>query len=206
MADGPGRRRAAAAAQGRPLRAAGARQRGRRRGRARRASYSATTRSCCCPTPTCAVDAVEFRRRADRALAAGTEDEAEAALAAYAGPLLPEDLYEPWTADWRDTVVVLHRDLLRQARRWADLVREDPADESAHLALAREYAELGDARAAQRQLERMEQALRRELGTVPSAEAPAAARRAGLRWRGGRGTVAGCPSRSGGRAADRAQD
>ncbi len=123
------------------------------------------------PDADVAVDAVEFRHRADRALAAGTEDEAEAALAAYAGPLLPEDLYEPWAADWRDTVAVLHRDLLRQAHRWADLVREDPADESAHLALAREYADLGDGRAALRQLERLEQALRRELGTLPSPAA-----------------------------------
>ena len=71
----------------------------------------------------------------------------------------------------RDALVVLHRDLLRLAGRWADLVREDPTDEEAHLALAREYAGRGDVRAALRQLERMEQALRRELGTVPSHEA-----------------------------------
>jgi DNA-binding SARP family transcriptional activator/tetratricopeptide (TPR) repeat protein len=117
------------------------------------------------------VDAVEFRRRAEKALASSSSSEAEAALAAYSGPLLPEDLYEPWTADWRDTLVVLHRDLLRLAQRWTDLLREDPTDEEAHLALAREHLARGDARAAERQLERMEQALRRELGTVPSDEA-----------------------------------
>ena len=93
------------------------------------------------------------------------------ALASYGGPLLPEDLYEPWAADWRDTVEVLHRDLLRLAGRWSELVREDPTDEAAHVALARELVQRGDARAAERQLERMEQSLRRELGTVPSGEA-----------------------------------
>jgi DNA-binding SARP family transcriptional activator/tetratricopeptide (TPR) repeat protein len=117
------------------------------------------------------VDAVEFRRRAEKALAAGSVPDAEAALAAYGGPLLPEDLYEPWAADWRDTVEVLHRDLLRLAGRWSELVREDPTDEAAHVALARELVQRGDVRAAERQLERMEQSLRRELGTVPSAEA-----------------------------------
>ena len=62
------------------------------------------------------VDAVEFRRRAEKALAAASAADAEAALAAYGGGLLPEDLYEPWTAEWRETLVVLHRDLLRLAR------------------------------------------------------------------------------------------
>ena len=117
------------------------------------------------------VDAVEFRRLAEKALVTGSASEAEEALAAYGGPLLPEDLYESWVADWRDTVDVLHRDLLRLTGRWADLVRVDPTDEPAHVALARELAARGDVRAAERQLERMEQALRRELGTVPSPEA-----------------------------------
>ena len=55
--------------------------------------------------------------------------------------------------------------------RWSELVREDPTDEAAHVALARELVQRGDVRAAERQLERMEQSLRRELGTVPSGEA-----------------------------------
>jgi tetratricopeptide (TPR) repeat protein len=114
---------------------------------------------------------VEFRRLARKALAASSATDAETALAAYGGGLLPEDLYEPWTAEWRDSLRVLHLDLLRLAQRWSDLVREDPTDEEAHLALARELLARGDVRAAERQLERMEQALRRELGTVPSDEA-----------------------------------
>ena len=46
-----------------------------------------------------------------------------------------------------------------------------PADEEAHLALAGAHSERGDRRAALRQLERLDQALRRELGTAPSAAA-----------------------------------
>lgn len=117
------------------------------------------------------VDAVAFRERAETALAAGSAADAAAALAQYAGPLLPEDLYEPWTEEWRETLAVLHRDLLRLTGRWADLVRADPTDEAAWLALAGEHLDRGDARGAERQLERMEQALARELGSVPSAEA-----------------------------------
>ena len=117
------------------------------------------------------VDAVEFRRCAEKALASGSASDAEAALAAYGGAFLPQDLYEPWAADWRDTVDVLHRDLLRLTGRWSELVLEDPVDEAAHLALVRELVQRGDVRAAERQLERMEQSLRRELGTVPSEEA-----------------------------------
>jgi len=117
------------------------------------------------------VDAVEFRHRGERALTNGSVEEAEAALALYGGSLLPDYQYEEWTAEWRNVLTVAYHDLLRLAERWSDLVRGVPTDETAHLAVAREQARRGDVRAAQRQLERMEQALRRELGTLPSAEA-----------------------------------
>ena len=119
------------------------------------------------------IDAVEFRRIAQAATASGSAEEAERALGRYAGDFLPEDPYEPWTTPWREALAVLRQDLLRLAGHWEELVRLDPADEDAHLALAREHADRGDARAALRQLERMELALRRELGTAPSAAAVA---------------------------------
>ena len=50
------------------------------------------------------VDAVEFRRRAGAALASGSAADAEHALAAYAGELLPDDPYEPWLATWRESL------------------------------------------------------------------------------------------------------
>ena len=119
------------------------------------------------------VDAVEFLRAAEAAVASGSAVEAEQALVGWSGPFLPDDLYEPWAAPWREALDVLHRDLLRLAGHWEELVRVSPADEEAHLALAQDRAERGDLRAALRQLERMEQALRRELGTAPSAAARA---------------------------------
>lgn len=117
------------------------------------------------------VDAEEFRRAAEAALVDGTPAAAEAALAAYAGPLLPDDLYEEWAEESREALRLLHVDLLRLAGRWEDLLREEPGDEEAHLALVRASADRGDVRGALRQLERMDLALSRELGTTPGPEA-----------------------------------
>ncbi|HYU04713.1 MAG TPA: AAA family ATPase, partial [Jatrophihabitantaceae bacterium] len=117
------------------------------------------------------VDVDEFRRLSERAVQEGTADATAAALAVHRGALLPDDLYEQWAEDARDRVRTLHLDLLRRAQRWDAVLREEPADEQAHLALMRSGAERGDLRGALRQYERMDQALRRELGTVPSAEA-----------------------------------
>ena len=117
------------------------------------------------------VDVDEFRRLGQRALADGTADLATAALDLHTGPLLPDDLYEPWAEEARESVRALHLDLLRLAGRWEEVLVEEPADEQAHLALARASADRGDVRAALRQLERLDQALRLELGTTPSPEA-----------------------------------
>jgi DNA-binding SARP family transcriptional activator len=117
------------------------------------------------------VDVDEFRRLA--ALARTTRDAqaAEAALRTYGGDLLPEDAYEAWTEPIRSELRLAHLELLRLTGRWEDLLRHEPTDEGAHVALAREYADRGDARGALRQLERLEHALRRELGTSPGDDA-----------------------------------
>ena len=94
-----------------------------------------------------------------------------AALAAYGGQLLPEDVYEPWADEARESLRSLHLDLLRRAERWDDVLAEDPTDEAAHLALIREHVDRGDVRGALRQFERLDHALLRELGTTPSPEA-----------------------------------
>ena len=49
----------------------------------------------------------------------------------------------------------------------------DPADEAAHLALARRYAESGDQPAALRQLDLLDRVMRDELGLEPSKESEA---------------------------------
>ena len=119
------------------------------------------------------VDALTFRSAADAALAESSRERAERALETYCGPLLPEDVYEPWAEGHRESLATLRCELLRLAGRWEELVREEPANEEAHLALVRAAADRGDRRAALRQLERMDQALRRELGTTPSPAAEA---------------------------------
>ena len=117
------------------------------------------------------VDVEEFRQLGEAALAEGTPAAAQRALGAHGGDLLPDDVYDAWTTQPRESLRLLHLDLLRLAGRWADVLHEDPSDEQAHLALIRSSADRGDVRAALRQFERMDQALRRELGTPPSAEA-----------------------------------
>lgn len=115
------------------------------------------------------VDALVFQAAAGRAIASGDADAAGLAADQYRGDLLPEDPYEPWAEEPRERLRMLHLDVLRMASRWRDLAAADPTDEEAHLTLARSLADRGDAHAAIRQLERLESALRHELGVAPSA-------------------------------------
>ena len=123
------------------------------------------------PHATVDVDVDRFRDLARAALASSSTEGATEAQKVYGGPLLPDDLYEPWAEDDRESLRALELDLLRLSGRWEEVVRDDPLDEAAHLALVRQHADRGDTRSALRQLERMDQALRRELGTAPSPEA-----------------------------------
>lgn len=123
-----------------------------------------------CPGHDVHVDAAEFERMAATA-AGGGAPVAKAALARFGGPLLPTDLYEPWTGPAREHLDRLRRDLLRQAGDWHQLLALDPADEEAHLVLAHRHAAAGDRAAALRQLDTLATVLRRELGVGVSAEA-----------------------------------
>jgi DNA-binding SARP family transcriptional activator len=118
------------------------------------------------------VDAELFERSARQALSNPASDSdgslaAAAALDLWTGDLLTENPYEPWLDGPRDRLRQLHRAVLRRAGRWEDLARADPADEEASVALARRLADGGDRRGALRQLERLERALRGELGVTP---------------------------------------
>ncbi|HEX5018587.1 MAG TPA: BREX system ATP-binding domain-containing protein [Actinomycetes bacterium] len=117
------------------------------------------------------VDAVTFQQRAEHALE--TRDAADAGRVAdtYGGDLLPDDPYEPWVERIRERLRHLQIDLLRLAERWMEVVELDPADEEAHVAIAKALADAGDRRAALRQLERLENELKHELGVAPSREA-----------------------------------
>lgn len=83
------------------------------------------------------VDAHRFDAAAEEALAAGTPEAAEVALGEHRGDLLPDDPYEAWTEDLRERLQLRHLQLLRQARRFEDVVTLVPTDEDAHAALMR---------------------------------------------------------------------
>jgi len=114
------------------------------------------------------VDVDMFEALADAALSDGGPAEAAAAAAAYGGTLLPGDLYEPWAERRRDHLKLRYIDLLRRAGQWDRLLAEDPTDEDANLALMSGRVADGDYLAALRQFERLDAALRRELGVTPS--------------------------------------
>jgi DNA-binding SARP family transcriptional activator/tetratricopeptide (TPR) repeat protein len=117
------------------------------------------------------VDVALFEDAARRALREGDAAAAAEVLDSWPGVLLPDDLYQPWAEQPRDRLSQLRADLLRRARRWEALLAEDPGDEEAHLGLARQLARDGDLRGALRQLERLDRALRAELGTAPGPDA-----------------------------------
>jgi DNA-binding SARP family transcriptional activator len=117
------------------------------------------------------VDVDRFVAEAESALASGDPAAGKRALAHWTGPLLPADLYEPWSEAPRDRVEHLHRRLLRLAGRWDELVAADPTDEEAHVALMRSMAAGGDRRGALRQFERLDRILGRELGVGPGPAA-----------------------------------
>lgn len=119
------------------------------------------------------VDALEFQTLADSANS--TQDPATAGRAAdaYPGDLLPGDPYESWAEPHRERLHLLYLASLRLAGRWEILTTVDPTDEEAHLQLITALVGRGDRRAALRQFERLERALRRELGVAPSRTATA---------------------------------
>ena len=116
------------------------------------------------------VDVDDFEKAGDEALGGGSTA-AGAVLDAYPGEPLPADLYAEWAAEPRERLAALRHQLLRQAHRWRDMIELDPVDEEAHLELMRELARDGDIRAALRQYESLDRAMRREVGTGPGPEA-----------------------------------
>ncbi len=121
--------------------------------------------------PAVQVDLDRFQDLGRRAIREGSAASAAAAVREYGGTLLPEELFQPWAERPRDEARLLYVDCLRLAGDWEAVLREEPADEQAHLALIRALADRGDVRGALLRHQRMEQALHRELGALPSAAA-----------------------------------
>jgi DNA-binding SARP family transcriptional activator len=126
-----------------------------------------------CPRANLTVDAVRFEELARRALAGQDAAAAGQALALYGGELPPADRYEEWAEARREQLARIHLDLLRRDGRWEAVLESDASDERAHLALMRRHAANGDRHAALRQFERLDRALRQELGVGPGREASA---------------------------------
>ena len=107
------------------------------------------------------VDVDEFRAVAKQAVEAGTAEAAQGALADVRRAAAPR---RPLRSLGRGAARLgrgcCAAELLRQAERWAEVLEEDPTDETAHLALIREHVDRGDVRAALRQFERLDHALR----------------------------------------------
>ena len=121
------------------------------------------------------IDAAEFQALADRALAADDQmaaaQAAAQAAAVYTGELLPHDPYETWASDTREQLHTRYLDVLRIAGRWDLLTTLEPTDEEAHLRLIGSLTDQGDIHGALRQFERLERALRQELGVAPGPAA-----------------------------------
>ncbi|HSM58697.1 MAG TPA: BREX system ATP-binding domain-containing protein [Candidatus Sulfomarinibacteraceae bacterium] len=113
-----------------------------------------------------------------------TEETLERALDLYQGQLLPDSVYDDWTAAPRQTLHHLYRDTcLRLAEQVTDvraieatvsrlrpLLEEDPADEVIHRQLMRLFALIGHRHDALRQYQACVEALEEELGVTPMPE------------------------------------
>ena len=124
-----------------------------------------------CPDDDLWVDVVRFRSLTADALSDGGIASAEAALALYAGDVLPGDPYESWSEPHRRDLHRLYVEMLHQAEDWHRALAADPANETAHLALAERHSQRGDRVAALRQLDQLERAIREDLGLDPSERA-----------------------------------
>ncbi len=129
------------------------------------------------------VDVSEFEALAQEALKTGERGRIESALALYAGDLLPEDLYEDWTAVRREQLRVQRERLLsllatvseasgdreRVADAFKQLLALNACNEEAHRGLMRLYAAQGQRHLAVQQFKTCSEALRSELEMEPEA-------------------------------------
>jgi pimeloyl-ACP methyl ester carboxylesterase/DNA-binding SARP family transcriptional activator len=125
------------------------------------------------PGEAVAVDAEDFEQAAACAFAEGSAAAAEEVLDQHPGEPLPADIYLDWATEPRERLTAVRHQLFRQARRWRDLLLQDPTDEEAGVELMRELVQAGDRRGALREFESLDRALRRELGVGPGPEATA---------------------------------
>jgi DNA-binding SARP family transcriptional activator len=130
------------------------------------------------------IDADEFERLASAVLRENDVEAGETARALYRDDLLPEDLYEEWTASRREHLRMVRRQalvLLAEAyrvggkpipsmERLHEVLTFEPADESAHRSLIALYAATGRRNLALRQYRACREALRAHVDAEPDAD------------------------------------
>ena len=130
------------------------------------------------------IDFLDFETLAAEALRSTDEKSHENALAIYAGDLLPEDLYEDWTNERRESLRRSHRKLLHKLaalyesrakfEQGAEVSRKllalDELDEDAHRSLMRSLSLGGNRQQAVKQFEQCRAVLKKELDVEPENE------------------------------------
>ena len=116
-------------------------------------------------------DVEVFERLAAEAMSTGDADVLDRALDVYRGELLPFDPYEDWVFHHRQRLQLRHRELLRSAGRFDQLVALDPTDEHGHVGVMRNLLRAGDRTGVLRQFDVLAKILDEELGIGPSTEA-----------------------------------
>ena len=138
-----------------------------------------------CPEGDLWVDVDAFEEAAAIARRAREPGAYRAAIELYAGELLPEDRYEEWTQERRETLRQTRLRLLVELARLheergeigpaietlGEAVTHEPTDEQAHVNLMRLYALSGREAEALTQYGRLEVVLAKELGTEPATTA-----------------------------------
>jgi predicted ATPase/DNA-binding SARP family transcriptional activator/DNA-binding CsgD family transcriptional regulator len=138
-----------------------------------------------CPEGPVWVDVEAFEEAAATARHAREPAAYRAAIALYAGELLPEERYEAWAEERRAQLRGAYLSLLVELARvyeerkefgraietLSKVVAEEPTREEAQVGLMRMYALSGRRREALGQYERLREALLREFGAEPEAAA-----------------------------------
>ena len=119
------------------------------------------------------VDAEDFERSADAALARRDAADCAEAARAYGGTLLPGSLYEAWTVAARERLHARHLELLRVAGLWDQLAQLEPTDEPAHRALMQRELQVGNRAAALRWYAHLREALQESFGVAPDRQTDA---------------------------------
>jgi predicted ATPase/DNA-binding SARP family transcriptional activator len=127
--------------------------------------------------PEVELDVDEFEAAAAHAEATGEVADLEAAVEAYGGELLPEDVYEEWVIERRRSLAERHVHLLlalaaaRDPAAAVDVLHRtivaDPLNEEAHRALMRAYAATGRRSQALAQYESLRRTLADKLAADP---------------------------------------